>query len=80
MLSRGWNETEMAGLLGGNLLRVMDEVEQVKIKFASQPPSREIYDKRNDLQPLNWGGPDGAYLPADVNEMLTRRGRLDDEL
>ncbi|BGP29484.1 hypothetical protein JCM10296v2_001223 [Rhodotorula toruloides] len=72
LLRRGWAEDELADLIGGNLLRVMEEVEAVQRSLASQPASPAMYEKRTDL-PVMWAGPGGEYLPQDVqNEVLMR--------
>ncbi|KAF5345322.1 hypothetical protein D9758_008491 [Tetrapyrgos nigripes] len=48
---RGWNKYELAGLTGGNLLRVFEEVEEVsrKLKAEGMLPIFDLYDKRPDL-------------------------------
>ncbi|KAK4688205.1 membrane dipeptidase, partial [Tremellales sp. Uapishka_1] len=63
---RGWTENEIAGLLSGNLLRVMRETENIAHLSKATLPAQEVYDKRSDLPGLNWGGPQGAYLPPKV--------------
>jgi membrane dipeptidase len=76
-LSRGWTDAEVVGLMGGNLLRVMDEADRVKDEMMLVPPGRAVYEKRTDL-PSRWGGKDDAYLPYEVRDVV--RGRLRDEL
>jgi hypothetical protein len=44
----------MAGLAGGNLLRVLDKAEAVALELRNERPNDEIYDKRPDL-PMRWG-------------------------
>lgn len=56
-IRRGWSDSEIEGLMGGNLLRVMDEVDEVAEGLATKPPSRDIYEKRTDLPAHTWGGP-----------------------
>ncbi|KAF8637969.1 hypothetical protein AX16_010601 [Volvariella volvacea WC 439] len=48
---RGWSKTELAGLTGGNLLRVFEGVERVakELQASGTPPAFDIYDKRPDL-------------------------------
>jgi len=46
--------------MGGNLLRVMDEVDEVAKRAEHTPPSPEIYEKRTDLPAHAWGGPNYA--------------------
>ncbi|WRT67987.1 uncharacterized protein IL334_004962 [Kwoniella shivajii] len=49
MICRGWTDEEIVGLMGGNLFRVMDEVDKVQRGLEAQKPSGAIYDKRQDL-------------------------------
>jgi len=48
---RGWDKYELAGLTGGNLLRVFAAVENVarELQAAGTPTVYDIYDKREDL-------------------------------
>ncbi|WWC61447.1 uncharacterized protein I303_104031 [Kwoniella dejecticola CBS 10117] len=80
-IRRGWTDEEVLDLTGRNLLRVMEEVEQVaqELKIERQA-SPAIYDKRTDLPGTNWGGPKGAYLPPAVKQIVDRRTRIVDEL
>ncbi|WVQ80942.1 hypothetical protein IAT38_003049 [Cryptococcus sp. DSM 104549] len=80
LLYRGWTEPEIAGIMGGNLLRVMEEVEAVKMDLAHTSPSPEIYYKRTDLPAHEWGGPNMAYLAPDVRKIVVQQKRLKDEL
>lgn len=68
----------MAGLMGGNLLRVLRQVEAVKGQMGSTPPSSMIYEQRTDLPATNWGGPNGAYLPPGVKSLLAKRAVRDE--
>ncbi|BGO88985.1 hypothetical protein NBRC10512_002053 [Rhodotorula toruloides] len=81
LLRRGWTEDDLADLIGGNLLRVMEKVEAVQRSLASQPASPAVYEKRTDL-PVMWAGPGGEYLPQDVQNEVLRRfpPRKKDEL
>lgn len=74
LLRRGWTELELADLVGGNLLRVMEAVEAVKASLAGEPASPAVYEKRfkHDL-PVVWGGPGGEYLPQDVADAVGER-------
>lgn len=74
LLRRGWTEPELADLVGGNLLRVMEAVEGVKASLAGERASPAVYEKRfgHDL-PVVWGGPDGEYLPQDVADEVGER-------
>lgn len=51
---RGWDKYELAGLTGGNLLRVFAAVENVsrELQAAGSPAVYDIYDKRKDM-PIN---------------------------
>ena len=53
--------------MGGNLLRVMDEVDAVKARSTHQLPSAAIWDRRTDL-PAEWGGTGDLLYPPDVRE------------
>jgi membrane dipeptidase len=77
LLQRGWSNDEIKGLMGLNLLRVMDEVDRVKETLKTQSPSSAIYRHRTDL-PAKWGGEEDAYLPHEVKEYIHRR--ITDEL
>ncbi|GAA5916881.1 hypothetical protein JCM5296_000737 [Sporobolomyces johnsonii] len=83
LLRRGWTEPDLANLAGGNILRVMEEVEalQMHLAQAGRTASSAIYEKRTDL-PVVWAGPGGEYLPEDVKREVKRRfgGHLIDEL
>ncbi|KAI9572382.1 membrane dipeptidase-domain-containing protein [Boletus coccyginus] len=48
---RGWDKYELAGLTGGNLLRVFSAVENVarELQAAGTPAVYDIYDKREDV-------------------------------
>jgi len=67
--------------MGRNILRVMDEVQEIggRLRAGGTAASREIYDKRTDLPAFEWGGPNGAYLPADVKAVVDK-SRVRDEL
>ncbi|KAF9231912.1 membrane dipeptidase-domain-containing protein [Melanogaster broomeanus] len=51
MYRRGWDKYELAGLTGGNLLRVFAGAERVarELQAAGTPAVYDIYDKREDL-------------------------------
>jgi membrane dipeptidase len=51
MISRNWTDEEVIGLMGGNLLRVMDEVDQTAHEMEKQglKPSPAIWEDRKDL-------------------------------
>ncbi|EIW70142.1 hypothetical protein TREMEDRAFT_61903 [Tremella mesenterica DSM 1558] len=79
-IHRGWTDDEIAGLMGGNLLRVMEEVEYIKNQLSSESASTTIYEKRKDLPAHEWGGPNMAYLADEVKEVVIAQKRLRDEL
>lgn len=51
LFSRGWGARDLAGLTGGNLLRVLEGAERVAAQMQHEgvPPASEVYDKRPDL-------------------------------
>lgn len=51
MISRGWSDNEVIGLMGGNLLRVMDDVDKVarEMEMEGCKPSSAILEDRIDL-------------------------------
>lgn len=65
--------------MGGNILRVMSEVEEVARSLSHERPLHDIYENRKDFPAHSWGGPNLAYLPLDVKEIV-QRGRFRDEL
>ena len=75
-LKRGWTPDEVQDLMGGNLLRVMDEVDAVK-ESTDIPLSTEIWHQRKDL-PAEWGGMDDIFYPEDVREVKNSKLRHDE--
>lgn len=67
----------MEDLIGGNLLRVMDEVDAVKAQSNHLLDSAEIWDLRKDL-PAEWGGKDDLFYPVDVRKAKNARIRHDE--
>ncbi|KAG2072281.1 hypothetical protein BDR04DRAFT_1051732 [Suillus decipiens] len=51
LYQRGWTKQELAGLTGGNFLRVFEGAEKVakELQAAGTLPKYDIYDKREDL-------------------------------
>ncbi|KAG1777045.1 membrane dipeptidase-domain-containing protein [Suillus placidus] len=51
LYQRGWSRQELAGLTGGNFLRVFEGAEKVakELQAAGTLPKYDIYDKREDL-------------------------------
>ena len=51
MISRDWSDSEITGLMGGNLMRVMDDVDRVakEMEEAGMKPSPAILEDRLDL-------------------------------
>ncbi|KAK4939920.1 hypothetical protein LTR10_019879 [Elasticomyces elasticus] len=82
LLSRGWTTEEMRGVLGGNLMRIMDKVDEVSEGLKERLPSSAIWEKRKDLPSTSWGG-GGAqqvYWPPDVKEAVQKMQIRHDEL
>ena len=42
--------------MGGNLMRVMDKVDEVSEGMKDRLPSSAIWEKRMDLPSVKWGG------------------------
>ena len=71
MISRGWSDDDLIGLMGGNMMRVMDQVDNVAESMEHVEASRAVYEKREDLPAT---GPEWmAYLPEVVREYLENR-------
>lgn len=53
LIQRGWTQNELGNLAGGNLLRVMAEMESIshRMRKDGRKPSMAKYDKRRDLDP-----------------------------
>ncbi|KAG6334054.1 hypothetical protein ID866_5042 [Astraeus odoratus] len=51
LLRRGWDKYELAGLTGGNFLRVFAAVEEVarSLQEVGTPPAYDVYEKREDM-------------------------------
>jgi membrane dipeptidase len=51
LYQRGWSKLELAGLTGGNFLRVFEGAEKVAqdLQDAGTLPKYDVYDKREDL-------------------------------
>ncbi|TRM67768.1 membrane dipeptidase-domain-containing protein [Schizophyllum amplum] len=51
LYSRGWSKYDLAGLTGGNLLRVMEGMERVSAEMQRKgvAPAMDVYDRRPDL-------------------------------
>lgn len=64
-------------MMGENLMRVMDQVDEVKEQMKDKLPSSAIWEKRKDL-PANWGGPGQAYLPIEVRDLVNSRLKHDE--
>ena len=79
MIERGWSDAELKDLMGGNLMRVMDDVDAVSKSLRSQKPSGAIWEKRTDL-PAKWGGEENAYYPHAVHDAQKKLFSEHDEL
>ncbi|CAM1507788.1 Fc.00g046360.m01.CDS01 [Cosmosporella sp. VM-42] len=81
LLSRGWSREEMRGVLGGNLMRVMDKVDAVSEGLRNELPSSAIWEARMDLPSKSWGGGGvQVYWPEDVKAAVDRMEVQHDEL
>jgi membrane dipeptidase len=80
MLVRGWSDDEVKDLMGRNLLRVMEEVDKVRDSLTQELPSSAIWEKRTDLPSVKWGGPNDAYFPHEVQQVVAKMGIRHDEL
>lgn len=51
LFRRGWNKYDLAGLAGGNILRVIEKADLVvaKMKADGMKPAYDIYEKRKDI-------------------------------
>lgn len=67
MIERGWTDAEVKDLMGGNLMRVMEEVDAVSESLKNELPSTAIWEKRRDL-PAKWGGENDAFYPYAVQD------------
>ncbi|OCF32881.1 membrane dipeptidase [Kwoniella heveanensis BCC8398] len=56
LIRRGWTQHELSLLAGGNFLRVMRGMEETsrRLRKDGWEPSGVIYDKRRDLDPVEW--------------------------
>ncbi|KAL2418243.1 Dipeptidase 1 [Exophiala dermatitidis] len=81
LLSRGWTEEEMRGVLGGNFMRIMDKADEVSERLRARKPSSAIWEKRGDLPSITWGGPGNQmYWPRDVKAAVDKMYPRHDEL
>ncbi|RVX67415.1 hypothetical protein B0A52_08768 [Exophiala mesophila] len=81
LLSRGWTPEEMRGVLGGNLMRIMDQVDAVSERLKDRIPSSAIWEKRTDLPSTKWGGGGShVYWPQDVRVKVEKMYLRHDEL
>lgn len=81
LLSRGWTPEEMRGVLGGNLMRIMDQVDAVSERLKDRLPSSAIWEKRTDLPSTKWGGGGKhMYWPEDVRVKVEEMYLRHDEL
>lgn len=79
MIERGWTDAEIKDLMGGNLMRVLDEVDAVSVSLRGEKPSTAIWEKRSDL-PAKWGGDGDVFYPHAVQEAQKELFRGHDEL
>lgn len=74
MLVRGWSDDDIIGLMGANILRVLDEVDEVAAQLIGEEASAEIYEERTDLPALSvasWG----PNLPDVVKEYVAKNAK-----
>ncbi|GAA5909019.1 dipeptidase [Sporobolomyces salmoneus] len=50
LIKRGWNDKEIVGLAGGNMLRILSKVEATAHRLHYLKPSTEIFEGRTDLK------------------------------
>ena len=61
----------MRGVLGGNLMRIMDKVDAVAEQMRDRFPSSAIWEARRDLPATRWGGGGvDVYWPRDVKSAV----------
>ena len=71
----------MRGVMGGNLMRIMDKVDAVSKGLRHQLPSSAIWEKRDDLPSTKWGGGGvQVYWPEDVKQKVEKMYIRHDEL
>lgn len=72
----------MQGVLGGNLMRIMDKADEVSERLKRERlPSSAIWEKRTDLPATKWGGGGiQVYWPEDVKETVEKMQIRHDEL
>jgi membrane dipeptidase len=67
--------------MGGNLMRIMDKVDEVSRSLSAQLPSSAIWEKRTDLPSTEWGGGGvQVYWPPDVKDKVENMLLRHDEL
>ncbi len=79
--SRGWTEDEMRDVMGGNLMRVTDEVDALKERLKDELPSSAVWEKRTDL-PATGRGMVGniSFFPIEVKKVIDNAYPRHDEL
>ncbi|KIW52315.1 hypothetical protein PV05_07961 [Exophiala xenobiotica] len=81
LLSRGWTEDEMRDVMGGNLMRVMDEVDALKERLKDELPSSAVWEKRTDLPATGWGMVGNiSFFPIEVKKVIDNAYPRHDEL
>jgi membrane dipeptidase len=71
----------MRGVIGGNLMRIMDKVDAVAESMKERLPSSAIWEKRADLPSVKWGGGGvQMYWPRDVKLAVDKMQIKHDEL
>ena len=54
LISRGWSDSEIVGLTGGNILRIIEKTEAVAYKLRHAPPETTIFSGRTDMERREW--------------------------
>lgn len=75
MFARGWTDEDVIGLMGGNIMRVMDEVDEIQKSLVNEEASSAVYEERQDL-PAPWGGEDDTRFSEPVRAYLKEKRRL----
>jgi membrane dipeptidase len=71
----------MHGVMGGNLMRIMDKVDAVSESLKTRLPSSAVWEKRTDLPSTKWGGGGiQVYWPNDVKDTVEKMQIRHDEL
>jgi membrane dipeptidase len=71
----------MRDVMGGNLMRVMDEVDALKERLKDELPSSAVWEKRTDLPATGWGIVGNvSFFPVEVKKAIDNLYLRHDEL